>query len=128
MGNGIYELFITKEILLSQRNLMISSTYSSYDFYLYFFANLFLSFPLSFIFRVVEYSLDLQNINLTAIRTVRVLRPLKAINRVPSKWWLSRLISTFLPLKTVLFGAIYIYTDNRSTSVFTHWACILSQF
>lgn len=35
--------------------------------------------------RIVEYSLDLQNINFTAIRTVRVLRPLKAINRVPSK-------------------------------------------
>ncbi|XP_017678794.1 PREDICTED: voltage-dependent T-type calcium channel subunit alpha-1I-like, partial [Lepidothrix coronata] len=32
---------------------------------------------------MVEYSLDLQNINLSAIRTVRVLRPLKAINRVP---------------------------------------------
>lgn len=36
--------------------------------------------------RMVEYSLDLQNMNFTAIRTVRVLRPLKAINRVPSKW------------------------------------------
>lgn len=35
--------------------------------------------------RMVEYSLDLQNVNFTAIRTVRVLRPLKAINRVPSK-------------------------------------------
>lgn len=35
--------------------------------------------------RMVEYSLDLQNMNFTAIRTVRVLRPLKAINRVPSK-------------------------------------------
>lgn len=35
--------------------------------------------------RMVEYSLDLQNINLSAIRTVRVLRPLKAINRVPSE-------------------------------------------
>ncbi|TWW69856.1 Voltage-dependent T-type calcium channel subunit alpha-1I [Takifugu flavidus] len=33
---------------------------------------------------MVEYSLDLQNINLSAIRTVRVLRPLKAINRVPN--------------------------------------------
>lgn len=39
-----------------------------------------------FIPRMVEYSLDLQNINLSAIRTVRVLRPLKAINRVPSKY------------------------------------------
>lgn len=44
-----------------------------------------MSHNLVFHFRVVEYSLDLQNINLTAIRTVRVLRPLKAINRVPSK-------------------------------------------
>ncbi|KAI4800170.1 hypothetical protein KUCAC02_014962 [Chaenocephalus aceratus] len=34
---------------------------------------------------MIEYSLDLQNLNFTAIRTVRVLRPLKAINRVPSK-------------------------------------------
>ncbi|CAL8287114.1 unnamed protein product [Arctogadus glacialis] len=33
---------------------------------------------------IVEYSLDLQNVNFSAIRTVRVLRPLKAINRVPS--------------------------------------------
>lgn len=39
--------------------------------------------------RMVEYSLDLQNINLSAIRTVRVLRPLKAINRVPSEKSLS---------------------------------------
>lgn len=38
-----------------------------------------------FLCRMVEYSLDLQNINLSAIRTVRVLRPLKAINRVPSE-------------------------------------------
>lgn len=38
-----------------------------------------------FLHRMVEYSLDLQNINLSAIRTVRVLRPLKAINRVPSE-------------------------------------------
>lgn len=37
------------------------------------------------IYSMVEYSLDLQNINLSAIRTVRVLRPLKAINRVPSE-------------------------------------------
>lgn len=44
-----------------------------------------LSLTLSFLHRMVEYSLDLQNINLSAIRTVRVLRPLKAINRVPSE-------------------------------------------
>lgn len=35
--------------------------------------------------RMLEYSLDLQNVSFSAVRTVRVLRPLRAINRVPSK-------------------------------------------
>lgn len=35
--------------------------------------------------RMMEYSLDGHNASLSAIRTVRVLRPLRAINRVPSK-------------------------------------------
>lgn len=37
-------------------------------------------------FRVAEYLLQeyLGNINLTAIRTIRVLRPLRAVNRIPS--------------------------------------------
>lgn len=34
---------------------------------------------------MLEYSLDLQNVSFSAVRTVRVLRPLRAINRVPSK-------------------------------------------
>lgn len=33
----------------------------------------------------LEYTLDIGNVNLSAIRTVRVLRPLRAINRIPSK-------------------------------------------
>lgn len=33
----------------------------------------------------LEYVLDTGNVNLAAIRTVRVLRPLRAINRIPSK-------------------------------------------
>lgn len=33
----------------------------------------------------LEYVLDVGNVNLTSIRTVRVLRPLRAINRIPSK-------------------------------------------
>lgn len=41
-------------------------------------------FPLH-VCRVMEYSLDGHNASLSAIRTVRVLRPLRAINRVPSK-------------------------------------------
>lgn len=32
-----------------------------------------------------EYFLQVENLNLTAIRTIRVLRPLRAINRIPSK-------------------------------------------
>ncbi|KAL8175302.1 UNVERIFIED_CONTAM: Voltage-dependent T-type calcium channel subunit alpha-1I [Gekko kuhli] len=33
---------------------------------------------------MMEYSLDGHNVSLSAIRTVRVLRPLRAINRVPT--------------------------------------------
>lgn len=32
-----------------------------------------------------EYCLHMENLNLTAIRTIRVLRPLRAINRIPSE-------------------------------------------
>lgn len=32
----------------------------------------------------LEYCLQIENLNLTAIRTIRVLRPLRAINRIPS--------------------------------------------
>ena len=39
-----------------------------------------------YFFRALEYCLDVEKLNLTAIRTVRVLRPLRAINRIPSKW------------------------------------------
>lgn len=34
----------------------------------------------------VEYCLNVENMNLSAIRTIRVLRPLRAINRIPSKY------------------------------------------
>ncbi len=37
-------------------------------------------------FRMLEYSLDGHNVSFSAIRTVRVLRPLRAINRVPSEY------------------------------------------
>lgn len=32
----------------------------------------------------LEYVMHVENLNLTAIRTIRVLRPLRAINRIPS--------------------------------------------
>ena len=34
----------------------------------------------------VEYAVDTENLSLSAIRTIRVLRPLRAINRIPSKY------------------------------------------
>lgn len=36
---------------------------------------------------MLEYSLDGHNVSLSAVRTVRVLRPLRAINRVPSEFY-----------------------------------------
>ncbi|KAJ8283607.1 hypothetical protein COCON_G00024570 [Conger conger] len=59
---------------------------------------------------MVEYSLDLQNINLSAIRTVRVLRPLKAINRVPSMRILVNLLLDTLPmLRNVLLLCFFVF-------------------
>jgi hypothetical protein len=37
-------------------------------------------------FSALEYCLNVENMNLSAIRTIRVLRPLRAINRIPSKF------------------------------------------
>lgn len=37
------------------------------------------------LYRAIEYGVDSENLSLSAIRTIRVLRPLRAINRIPSK-------------------------------------------
>ncbi|XP_048473334.1 voltage-dependent T-type calcium channel subunit alpha-1I [Rhincodon typus] len=59
---------------------------------------------------IVEYSLDLQNVSLSAIRTVRVLRPLKAINRVPSMRILVNLLLDTLPmLGNVLLLCFFVF-------------------
>ncbi|KAH0632051.1 hypothetical protein JD844_020081 [Phrynosoma platyrhinos] len=47
---------------------------------------------------MMEYSLDGHNVSLSAIRTVRVLRPLRAINRVPSMRILVTLLLDTLPM------------------------------
>uniref|UniRef100_A0A672LQ10 Voltage-dependent T-type calcium channel subunit alpha-1I-like n=1 Tax=Sinocyclocheilus grahami TaxID=75366 RepID=A0A672LQ10_SINGR len=53
---------------------------------------------------------DLQNINFSAIRTVRVLRPLKAINRVPSMRILVNLLLDTLPmLGNVLLLCFFVF-------------------
>ncbi|KAJ8001628.1 hypothetical protein DPEC_G00171450 [Dallia pectoralis] len=60
---------------------------------------------------LLEYMLvDNKNINLTAIRTVRVLRPLKAINRVPSMRILVNLLLDTLPmLGNVLLICFFVF-------------------
>ncbi|KAM7372224.1 hypothetical protein PAMP_009407 [Pampus punctatissimus] len=59
---------------------------------------------------VMEYSLDGQNASLSAIRTVRVLRPLRAINRVPSMRILVTLLLDTLPmLGNVLLLCFFVF-------------------
>lgn len=41
----------------------------------------------------LEYVSDFGNVNFTAIRLVRVLRPLRAINRIASKYYLKHLFN-----------------------------------
>ncbi|XP_059203397.1 voltage-dependent T-type calcium channel subunit alpha-1H [Centropristis striata] len=59
---------------------------------------------------VMEYSLDNHNASLSAIRTVRVLRPLRAINRVPSMRILVTLLLDTLPmLGNVLLLCFFVF-------------------
>ncbi|GCB76243.1 hypothetical protein scyTo_0016539 [Scyliorhinus torazame] len=61
---------------------------------------------------MVEYSLDLQNVSLSAIRTVRVLRPLKAINRVPSTM-VSLCLSSFFMINLCLVVIATQFSETK---------------
>ena len=52
--------------------------------------------------------MDTQDLNLSAIRTIRVLRPLRAINRIPSKY---KMIS--YRRETALQGALVLAKSGR---------------
>ncbi|KAI1884599.1 hypothetical protein AGOR_G00228040 [Albula goreensis] len=59
---------------------------------------------------MLEYSLEGHNASLSAIRTVRVLRPLRAINRVPSMRILVTLLLDTLPmLGNVLLLCFFVF-------------------
>ncbi|XP_028975657.2 voltage-dependent T-type calcium channel subunit alpha-1G isoform X1 [Esox lucius] len=59
---------------------------------------------------MLEYSVNLQNVSFTAVRTVRVLRPLRAINRVPSMRILVTLLLDTLPmLGNVLLLCFFVF-------------------
>ncbi|XP_070508041.1 voltage-dependent T-type calcium channel subunit alpha-1G isoform X8 [Chironomus tepperi] len=58
----------------------------------------------------LEYFLQVENLNLTAIRTIRVLRPLRAINRIPSMRILVMLLLDTLPmLGNVLLLCFFVF-------------------
>lgn len=70
----------------SAAGVTVTSAVSNHRSRCCFLSNVNVSLSLWFsVCRVMEYSLDGHNASLSAIRTVRVLRPLRAINRVPSK-------------------------------------------
>ncbi|KAM9559286.1 LOW QUALITY PROTEIN: voltage-dependent T-type calcium channel subunit alpha-1G-like [Salvelinus alpinus] len=59
---------------------------------------------------MLEYSLNLENVSFSAVRTVRVLRPLRAINRVPSMRILVTLLLDTLPmLGNVLLLCFFVF-------------------
>ncbi|XP_033214107.1 voltage-dependent T-type calcium channel subunit alpha-1H-like [Belonocnema kinseyi] len=59
---------------------------------------------------VLEYCLNVENMNLSAIRTIRVLRPLRAINRIPSMRILVMLLLDTLPmLGNVLLLCFFVF-------------------
>ncbi|XP_066907873.1 voltage-dependent T-type calcium channel subunit alpha-1G isoform X3 [Halyomorpha halys] len=58
----------------------------------------------------LEYCLNMENMNLSAIRTIRVLRPLRAINRIPSMRILVMLLLDTLPmLGNVLLLCFFVF-------------------
>ncbi|XP_054086828.1 uncharacterized protein LOC105219445 [Zeugodacus cucurbitae] len=59
---------------------------------------------------LLEYATNVENLNLTAIRTIRVLRPLRAINRIPSMRILVMLLLDTLPmLGNVLLLCFFVF-------------------
>ncbi|XP_043464929.1 voltage-dependent T-type calcium channel subunit alpha-1H isoform X1 [Leptopilina heterotoma] len=59
---------------------------------------------------ILEYCLNVENMNLSAIRTIRVLRPLRAINRIPSMRILVMLLLDTLPmLGNVLLLCFFVF-------------------
>jgi hypothetical protein len=57
--------------------------------------------------------LNVENMNLSAIRTIRVLRPLRAINRIPSEF-----LSEFRPfLITLIFSADFLRIRNGTPCI-----------
>uniref|UniRef100_A0A671XB20 Calcium voltage-gated channel subunit alpha1 H n=1 Tax=Sparus aurata TaxID=8175 RepID=A0A671XB20_SPAAU len=91
MDDGIFVFFagemVMKMVALGVigQNSYLGDTWNRLDFFIV-------------IVGMLEYSLDGHNVSLSAIRTVRVLRPLRAINRVPSMRILVTLLLDTLPM------------------------------
>ncbi|XP_037069662.1 LOW QUALITY PROTEIN: voltage-dependent T-type calcium channel subunit alpha-1H-like [Pollicipes pollicipes] len=76
---------------------------------------------------LIEYCLNVENMDLSAIRTIRVLRPLRAINRIPSMRILVMLLLDTLPmLGNVLLLCFFVFFIFGIVGV-QLWAGILRQ-
>lgn len=86
-------------------------------FYKFFIAIKIIFLSLNIVFSALEYCLNVENINFSAIRTIRVLRPLRAINRIPSKrnvfeyhnsnFYITQTL--WLALVINIYGVYYVY-------------------
>ncbi|XP_068582968.1 voltage-dependent T-type calcium channel subunit alpha-1H-like [Cebidichthys violaceus] len=91
LDDGIFVFFATEMVMkmvalgVIGHNGYLGDTWNRLDFFIV-------------IVGMLEYSLDGHNVSLSAIRTVRVLRPLRAINRVPSMRILVTLLLDTLPM------------------------------
>ncbi|XP_075948050.1 voltage-dependent T-type calcium channel subunit alpha-1H-like [Anarhichas minor] len=91
LDDGIFGFFATEMVMkmvalgVIGHNGYLGDTWNRLDFFIV-------------IVGMLEYSLDGHNVSLSAIRTVRVLRPLRAINRVPSMRILVTLLLDTLPM------------------------------
>lgn len=69
-----------------------------------------------------EYVVHVKNLNLTAIRTIRVLRPLRAINRIPSKLFIHWKEKKYFwqIISYMNFSLRYAYFGNVAVGYFAH--------
>lgn len=73
---------------------------------------------ISVVCSALEYCLNVENMNLSAIRTIRVLRPLRAINRIPSKYE-RREVSSRVIVDRRVFRLLSLRESVRIISVYS---------
>ena len=83
MNFGFLASILRNELTLHENEATLLPSSTS-DSTFHIFSDLIIMLCVIF-YSAAEYGLQNGDINLSAIRTIRVLRPLRAINRIPSK-------------------------------------------